>query len=90
MGNFIENVVTVCLSIVILGILALILPLLCALVGAIAGFAISLTPFNAMILNTLLAIGVNNIDMVQIGATLGFVGSFFTSANCDKLLESYR
>lgn len=62
--------------------LVLILVPLATLFGGFTGWVVGIF-FEDTIRNTLLAIGIDlgSVTMFQIGATLGFVGSFFKSTN---------
>lgn len=62
---------------VILGLLVLII--LGTLLGAVTGWIVGLF-FGAAILDVFREAGVSGISMWQLGATLGFVGGFFRSA----------
>jgi len=57
-----------------------------ALIGAFAGWILSLTPINAWIDSGVHSIfpSVVHVDMVGIGALCGFVGGFFKSSGDEK------
>lgn len=62
-------------------VLALIVPILFVLCGALSGWVAGLV-FEAEILGFLARIGVNTdgLTMWQVGAALGFIGSFFKTS----------
>lgn len=63
----------------ILGIFAIFLfAILGALIGAITGFIVGLVPIlGPLVKQGFVAVGIENPDLAQIGAMLGFVGGFF-------------
>lgn len=60
--------------------LLFVMPLLGVLLGAFSGWVVGLF-FSETILSFLAALGFTGFKMWQIGASLGFVGSFFKSTN---------
>lgn len=48
------------------------------LLGAFGGFIIDISPYGSWMLDTLLAFGIVNIKLVDIGALLGFCTSIIT------------
>ncbi len=67
----------------IIGILAIFLfAMLGALMGAITGWIVQVVPvLGPLVKSGFMAIGVQNPDLVAIGAMLGFVGGFFKASS---------
>jgi hypothetical protein len=53
--------------------------LLGTLVGVVVGWIVGITPLGDIILVTFYAAGIEGITMVNIGATIGFIGGFLTT-----------
>ncbi len=68
---------------VLIGIVAIFLfAIFGALVGAVTGFIVSLTPYlGVWVREGFMAFGVQNPSLTAIGAALGFVAGFFRSSN---------
>ena len=77
MEKFVEALVVVVLMFVTICVAVILGTLFGALSGVIVGLF-----FEQTVLNTLAAFGVNTagVAMWEVGATLGFVGSFFRSS----------
>ncbi len=67
---------------VLIGIVAIFLfAIFGALVGAVTGFIVSLTPYlGVWVREGFMAFGVQNPSLTAIGAALGFVAGFFKSS----------
>ena len=57
--------------------------ILSTLLGALAGWVVGLF-FEETILNFFAMLGISGLKMWQIGASLGFIGSFFNTTNINK------
>lgn len=57
--------------------------ILSTLFGAFAGWVVGLF-FEKSILHFFAALGISGLKMWQIGAALGFIGSFFKTTNINK------
>lgn len=59
-----------------------------ALIGAVTGFILQYVPvLGPLVIHGFTTIGVQNPDLVSLGAMLGFIGGFFKShvtSKCDK------
>lgn len=68
---------------VLVGIVAIFLfAIFGALVGAVTGFIVSLTPYlGVLVREGFMAFGVQNPSLMAIGAALGFVAGFFKSSS---------
>ncbi len=62
--------------VVVIGFLAAIFG---AAVGAIIGFLVGITPLGGMIVQTFEVLGFPGIVVMNLGATLGFIGGFLVS-----------
>ncbi len=67
---------------VLIGIIAIFLfAIFGALVGAVTGWILSFTPIlGALVLQGFMSFGVQNPNLMAIGAALGFVAGFFKSS----------
>jgi hypothetical protein len=70
----------------ILGILAIFLfAIFGALMGAITGFILNLVPIlGPLVKQGFVNIGIENPNLVAIGAALGFIAGFFKGGNCNS------
>ena len=51
-----------------------------ALIGAVVGFVVSVTPWlGAAVIAGFATLGITGVNLVQVGAALGFIGGFFKS-----------
>ena len=71
-----DNFLTIISAMLGVGAILFIAPLICVLFGALGGWIVGLF-FSETILGFLSGFGVNNLEMWQVGASLGFVSSFF-------------
>lgn len=56
---------------------AIIIPILAVCIGAFMGFIVTFSPFGSMLIDAFAQLGVYDINLVNFGALMGFIGMFF-------------